>query len=95
MNLQQVKIAEGCETQVYEAIETAESNDGWVVIEDLHLAPEHFFLTLKHILMRLFKIRGMFQPFLLLKGSFQGSLLLFSWCLLLFSMGLFYSSSME
>ncbi|WAR04812.1 DYHA-like protein [Mya arenaria] len=45
------------EVLVEEAIDTADKNDGWVVIEDLHLAPEKFFNQLKKHLVRVFRSR--------------------------------------
>lgn len=52
-----MRIGEGSEVLVEEAIDTAEKNDGWVVIEDLHLAPEKFFNQLKKHLIQVFRSR--------------------------------------
>ncbi|KAK6172547.1 hypothetical protein SNE40_016179 [Patella caerulea] len=58
VNIEQVKIGDGCEIYVDEAIDTAEKNDGWVVIEDLHLAPVDFLQNLQSKLQRLKKSRA-------------------------------------
>ena len=57
VNIEHVRIGEGCEVLVEEAIDTAEKNEGWVVIEDLHLAPDKFFYQLKKQLIRVFRSR--------------------------------------
>jgi hypothetical protein len=55
-----VKMCEGCELQVDVAIDQAEKNDSWVVIEDLHLAPEKFFRELNYNLIRVMRGRGLY-----------------------------------
>ena len=57
VNIEHVRIGEGSEVLVEEAIDTAEKNEGWVVIEDLHLAPDKFFHQLKKQLIRVFRSR--------------------------------------
>ena len=57
VNIEHVRIGEGCEVLVEEAIDTAEKNEGWVVIEDLHLAPDKFFHQLKKQLIRVYRSR--------------------------------------
>ncbi|XP_053409232.1 uncharacterized protein LOC123561373 isoform X4 [Mercenaria mercenaria] len=57
VNVEHVRIGEGSEVLVEEAIDTAEKNEGWVVIEDLHLAPEKFFNQLKKHLIRVYRSR--------------------------------------
>ena len=58
--VEQVKVGEGCEILVDEAIDSAEKNDGWVIIEDLHLAPQTFFNDLKKHLIRVARSRSKF-----------------------------------
>ncbi|XP_064650622.1 uncharacterized protein LOC135502065 isoform X3 [Lineus longissimus] len=57
ITLESVKMCEGCEYQVGVTIDQAEKNDGWVVIEDLHLAPEKFFRELNYNLIRVMRGR--------------------------------------
>lgn len=57
MDVEHVRINEGSEVLVEEAIDTAEKNDGWVIIEDLHLAPAKFFNQLKKHLVSAFRSR--------------------------------------
>ena len=57
MTIEHVRIGEGSEVLVEEAIDTAEKNDGWVIIEDLHLATEKFCNQLKKHLIRVQRSR--------------------------------------
>lgn len=56
--MERVSIGDGCEILVEEAIDTADKNDGWVVIEALHLAHPSFFISLRQLLQRVAKSRG-------------------------------------
>ncbi|XP_069115919.1 uncharacterized protein [Argopecten irradians] len=56
--VEHVRVGEGCEIQVEEAIDSAEKNDGWVIIEDLHLSPKGFFNELKKHLVRMARARN-------------------------------------
>ncbi|XP_071095883.1 uncharacterized protein [Haliotis cracherodii] len=58
VSVEMVKMCDGCEIEVDEAIDTAEKQDGWVIIEDLHLAPTTFYKELKRRLLRLYKSRA-------------------------------------
>lgn len=58
VSVEMVKMCDGCEIEVDEAIDTAEKQDGWVIIEDLHLAPTTFYKELKRRLLRLYRSRG-------------------------------------
>lgn len=53
-----VRVGDGCEILVDEAIDSADKNDGWVIIEDLHLAPVKFFNDLKKHLVRVARSRS-------------------------------------
>ncbi|KAJ8316217.1 hypothetical protein KUTeg_006231 [Tegillarca granosa] len=50
--IEHVRVGEGCEYLVDEAIDSAEKSDGWVIIEGLHLAPLGFYNDLKKHLVR-------------------------------------------
>ena len=51
-------MGEGRETAVQEAIDSAERENSWVVIDKLHLGNEKFFRDLRFQLQRLSKARG-------------------------------------
>eukprot|EP00105_Crassostrea_gigas_P044993 XP_019929141.1 PREDICTED: dynein beta chain, ciliary isoform X4 [Crassostrea gigas] len=53
-----VRVGDGCEILVDEAIDSADKNDGWVIIQDLHLAPPKFFNNLKKHLIRVARSRS-------------------------------------
>nr|XP_022320176.1 dynein beta chain, flagellar outer arm-like isoform X6 [Crassostrea virginica] len=53
-----VRVGDGCEILVDEAIDSADKNDGWVIIQDLHLAPPKFFNNLKKHLIRVSRSRS-------------------------------------
>ncbi|KAJ8316357.1 hypothetical protein KUTeg_006371 [Tegillarca granosa] len=56
--IEHVRVGEGCEYLVDEAIDSAEKSDGWVIIEGLHLAPLGFYNDLKKHLVRCARSRG-------------------------------------
>lgn len=56
-----VRVGDGCEILVDEAIDSADKNDGWVIIQDLHLAPPKFFNNLKKHLIRVARSRSKFS----------------------------------
>jgi hypothetical protein len=56
--VEHVKIGEGCEYLIQEAIDGAEKHDGWVIIENLHLAPDTLFNDLKKQLVRVARSRS-------------------------------------
>lgn len=58
ITVERVSIGDGCEILVEEAIDTADKNDGWVVIEALHLAHPSFFISLRQLLQRVAKSRA-------------------------------------
>ncbi|XP_078672103.1 uncharacterized protein LOC144911712 isoform X1 [Branchiostoma floridae x Branchiostoma belcheri] len=45
--VEHVAVGEGCESRVDVAIDTAHNNEGWVIIEDIHLASPQFLHELK------------------------------------------------
>ena len=56
--VEHVKIGEGCEYMIQEAIDGAEKHDGWVIIENLHLAHDTLFNDLKKQLVRVARSRS-------------------------------------
>ncbi|XP_052060514.1 uncharacterized protein LOC127700861 isoform X4 [Mytilus californianus] len=56
--VEHVKIGEGCEYLIQEAIDGAEKHDGWVIIENLHLAHDTLFNDLKKQLVRVARSRS-------------------------------------
>lgn len=56
-----VCVGDGCEILVDEAIDSADKNDGWVIIQDIHLAPPKFFNNLKKHLIRVARFRSKFS----------------------------------
>ncbi|KAK3108743.1 hypothetical protein FSP39_014630 [Pinctada imbricata] len=59
--VESVRVGDGCTFQVDEAIDSAEKNDGWIIIEDLHLAPAKFYNELKKHLVRVARSRATLQ----------------------------------
>jgi len=56
-----VRVGDGCEYLVDDAIDSAEKNDGWVIIEDLHLSPPGFCNELKKHLVRVARSRSEYK----------------------------------
>ncbi|KAL5020324.1 hypothetical protein ScPMuIL_003216 [Solemya velum] len=57
VEVEHIKLGQGCEMMVEEAIDSAEKSDGWVLIEDLHTAPTRLFNELRKHLVRVAKTR--------------------------------------
>ena len=51
-------MGEGREAAAHEALETAERDNSWVIVENLHLGTKKFFRDLRLQLHRLQKARG-------------------------------------
>ena len=47
-----ITLGDGAESRIDIAIDTAADNDGWLVIEDLHLASANLLAGLRHQLIR-------------------------------------------
>lgn len=70
-----VRVGDGCEILVDEAIDSADKNDGWVIIQDLHLAPPKFFNNLKKHLIRVARSRSKFSTVDTIKDDICRSIL--------------------
>jgi hypothetical protein len=58
IEVERVMIGDGSEFAVEDALHQADKSDRWVIIQGLHLAPQEFFVTLRHHLQRIHKSRG-------------------------------------
>ena len=58
MQFDAVSLGEGRENYVLDAIEVAERNSQWILVENLHLATQKFFRTLRFTLQRIARTQG-------------------------------------
>lgn len=62
ITVQLVTVGDGLDGAIFEAIETAEFNNSWLVIENLHHASEKFFTNVHDLLQHIARRRGKWTP---------------------------------